>query len=200
VRAEPIYVETFATNGTFENGTNSITLGTGPNTLTLTFTGVGTTTLNLVPGVSATPIFGQIQASVTGTGYTFQPLVGTYGVNAYQGRLTINIDTVYGVIPMSAFFVNTIGPNSSTARIFFSQQFFIIPVAYSNYPFGTYAVAYVLPDFVDLAPPSINGGVTQIQGKVGLIPEPTTITLLGIGLAGVAAKVRKRRNKNNDQA
>jgi len=31
------------------------------------------------------------------------------------------------------------------------------------------------------------------------VPEPTTILLLGSGIVGIAAKLRKRRNRKNEE-
>lgn len=40
----------------------------------------------------------------------------------------------------------------------------------------------------------------EIRGQLQAVPEPVTLLLLGSGLAGVAMKVRKRRQTDKSEA
>ena len=173
-------VITYSTTGGFSanGGASSATFGSGGNTLTLTFTGISSSTVMAPPASNASAGF--ITASVTGTGGTA------------TGNFTLTIDQTSPSVDsggLSGILSGTIQSNSSTGTLDFSSTSLTLGnVLYTlQQPIGGY----------ELVPPSTLNGETSVQMQIDVtsVPEPAFYGLTGLGFLGIAGIAFRRHRQ-----
>jgi len=195
-----VFNAAFSTSGVFRCGAiadcsasgTSITIGSGPVALTLTFTGVSR---SLAIGNADVPIsFGSITATTSDPAFVF-PASANPNVPILHFDLTT---TQTSPAPGSFTQRMTFGPGGSTAvPVLSSPSNYLAFSAGVNPPGFRYtSIAYSIEPF----PFSIRStGVTELQGIAGAFPEPATMILVGSGLAGTALLRRRRAARNRQR-
>jgi hypothetical protein len=162
----------YSSTGNINGLGSSETFGVGANTLTLSFAGVNSS-VNAPTNASA----GVFTASVTGAGASAS---GNFSLDITQTVPGAGSGSFLGVLS------GTFTVNSSTGDVDFSNTVLNLDgIIYTlQQPPGGYA----------LVPQNTNGGQTTIQMNITpAVPEPNSLTLLGMGLLGGALLLMRHR-------
>ena len=194
--AEPIVVTstTVSTSGTFTcrstivcsgEGTNSITIGSGANTVTISFTGVQTTfdVTNELTRV----MLGSCQMTAS-VGFIF-PTHPTHPTNLPVLRFFL---TTHESLPVSTTSNRLweFGPGGQgTIPLMIGSGYQVLTLGSAT---GYHSTVYTYQPF----PFTLSPGTVSLTADAGAVPEPATMVLIGTGLIVAASAVRKRRRIN----
>ena len=198
-RADAIVFPTvFATSGTFVGclasipctgeGTNSITIGSGADTATITFTGVNTS-INVTNRLQAVPSLGEFSMTAP-DGFVF-PIAPSNP--AQRPILTFSLSLVQTLpVADTIGWSGRFGPGGHPdLRLGLGEPWMATHTGSSAYPFIVWGIK---PVSFTLEP----NATTDVSAQVGAAPEPASLLLLGTGLVGTFI-ARKRRSANNPQ-
>lgn len=191
---------TFTTQGTLfclisgcaGSGTNSVTLGSGTNIASVTFFGVSTT-FPLVAAVATRVPVGEFVTSAS-SGFTFPVLPDdpnhsllAFGITIAQSSPATGAGGktwLFGLGSLGGTNLPLVNAEDGTSLSF--------PIG-SQPPGFHYSELIYSFEIIPFGLPS--NGVTELDAKIGAVPEPTTLLLLGTTMAGLGLARRRQRQQ-----
>jgi hypothetical protein len=127
-------------------------------------------------------------------------------LGAFTGFLRYSIEIDLGIAPLNVFREASVDPNipnrdANVTKTYYSDAFGTVldTLSTNGAPLDTQTVAGLTKIWVNVAfnvgsGQTLNGVSDQyVQATRGLVPEPTTLALLGIGVAGLGWRGRQRK-------
>jgi len=185
-RAVPVDVE-FLTVGTFDGGDlPGSTYIDAANGINISFvSGDSTVTLDTAGPLTSLASFGTFDTSAS-TSTISVPVSSGFTLDIFQSSPTAGDVTFVGTL------TGTLSVENSEAWIQFDPPLtaFIDTIFYQIVSGDDGS-----PGRVNLAPFTTNGGISTIAGRVGLVPEPSTFALLGLGAPIALLMARRRKTR-----
>jgi PEP-CTERM motif len=201
-RADAVRIPTsFSTSGSFHchssiacggEGTNSITVGSGGNTATLTFTGANHS-FDATNHIQQVP-FGEFLLTAP-EGFTFPSRPGGAATSKHWTLLfgiSLNQTTTVDSVARRSWYFRPGGP----AGLLFFEGVGFFTAGLGPTPFNYSMNVYTLRPFPFVMEPNTT---ISLSADVAAVPEPTSLVLLGTALVGtLIARRRASRARRSD--